>query len=284
MKFSKLVITLTLITIFCVYKVNTLNILGIFPYEGKSHFFVFQPYLLELAKRGHNLTIISYFPQKTAPDNYHDINLGGKSPIKENVFSLDRSNYYWDVIKIVLFVIEAGTVNCQIMLADDNVQDLWKSNAKFDLAIVEEFNSDCGKGLAHKLGLPTIGITSHAPMPFYYRKQGILYNPSSDPFMFLEGGSNPTLYQRIERTVVLGLVNLIFKYFGQRVDQNTLAQYFDDVPPLEEISRQTLLTLVYQNFALKGPSLNPSNLIEVGGYHVAEPKPLPDVSRRCYLS
>lgn len=260
--------------------VLTLNILGVFPYSGKSHFFVFQPYLLELVNRGHNLTVISYFPQEKPIPNYHDISLAEKSKILEDVFPIYRS--YWGIFMISLFLINTGIENCEILLADKNVQNLWKSETKFDLVIVEQFNSDCALGLAHRLGAPVVGLTSHMMMPWHYELYGIQYNPSYVTNMFLEGGTKPTLYQRIERSIFHTYLTTLFKFTARRVNQNTLAQYFDNVPPLEELGRNVKFSLLYTNFVLNGAGLYPPNVIEVGGYHVAKPKELPKVSSKTY--
>lgn len=257
-----------------------MNILGVFPYEGKSHFFVFQPLLHELTKRGHNLTVISHFPQKNTIENYHDISLAGKAPILEGVFPLERS--YWTIIQISLFLVNFGTENCKLLLEDETVQELWKSDYKFDVVLVEQFNSDCPLGLAHRLGAPVVGLTSHMLMPWHYNRFGLRYNPAYMPFMFLEGGTNPTLFQRVERLVIDSYLNILYKYFCQRVDENTLAKNFEDVPSLEKLGREIKFMLLYQNAVLTGSNLFPENIKQVGGYHVAKPKDLPPVSYPYY--
>ncbi|XP_050344523.1 UDP-glycosyltransferase UGT5-like [Nymphalis io] len=256
------------------YQVHSLNILGVFPYQGKSHFFVFQPYLEELALRGHNVTVISCFPREKSMKNYHDISLADKVKILEDAFPLKRS--YYTIFQISVFLLSTGTSNCKTMLADENVRNLVNSKAQFDLVLIEQFNTDCGLGLAHKLSAPVVGLSSHQLMPWYYNRFGVPYNPSFVPFLLLEGGTKPTLYQRVERILFDAYFNTAYKFFGQRVDQNTLAQYFDDIPPLEELGRNMKFLLIYTNSLLTGSKLLPSNVIEVGGFHVAEPKPLPD--------
>ncbi|XP_053608211.1 UDP-glucosyltransferase 2-like [Plodia interpunctella] len=252
--------------------VNTLNILAVLPFEGKSHFIGFQPYLQELVRRGHNVTVISHFPDNFNKTHYHDISLAGKSKILQNVFTIHRS--YKAIIDVSLFLVETGTANCKLMLSDENVQNLVKTRAKFDVVLVEVFNTDCGLGLAYKLDAPVVGITTHMILPWHYRRLGINYNPSFVQFLFLEGGTKPNFYQRIERSVFYIYYNLLYTYFTQRIDQQTIEDYLGPVPPLEELAREVKLTLVYQNLGLTGSNLLPSNLIEVGGYHVAEPKPL----------
>ncbi|CAH2090412.1 unnamed protein product [Euphydryas editha] len=254
--------------------VHSLNILGVFPYQGKSHFFAFKPYIEELVARGHNVTVISVFPREKPMKNYHDISLGDKVKILKDEFQLQRS--YYSIFKISLFLVSTGIENCRTMLADKNVQNLVKSSAKFDVTLVENFNSDCGLGLAYKIGAPVVGLSSCVLMPWYYNRFGIPYNPSYVPFLLLEGGTKPSLYQRVERTVFDFYFKNLYKWYSQRIDQNTLAQYFDDIPPLEELGRNIKFLLIYTNFVLNGPSLTTSNVIEVGGYHITKPKPLPD--------
>lgn len=261
---------------FLLNQVLTLNILAIFPYEGKSHFFVFETYLKELARRGHRVTVISHFPQKEPIENYQDISLAGKSTILEGVIPVESS--YITVIAISIFLVHYGTENCKTLLSDGRVQNLWKIKAKFDVVVTEQFNSDCALGLAYKLGAPVVGMTSHSLMPWHYERFGIQFNPSYVPMEFFDGGNKPSFYQRVERTIFQTYFNLLYKYFCQRVDEKTLSQYFDDIPPLEELAREMKFFLLYSHPLLFGSNLFATNVIEVNGYHVAKPKELPQVS------
>lgn len=51
--------------------------LGIFPHPAVSHFRAFEPLLVELSLRGHDVYVVSHFPNKNAPPpaNYHDFPL-----------------------------------------------------------------------------------------------------------------------------------------------------------------------------------------------------------------
>lgn len=255
---------------------SCLNILGIFPYQGKSHFFVFRIYLRELASRGHNVTVISHFPEKDAPVNYHDISLAGSLKIVENDLPIERS--YKTILGVCLFLTYAGKENCEVMVSNKKVRDLIENKQKFDVIVLEQFNSDCALGLAYKLGAPVVGMTSHILMPFHYKRYGIPNNPAYVPFHFLEGGTKPTLYQRVERVLFDAYFRTFYYLISQRSDQNTLAKYYDDIPPLEDLAREIKFLLLYHNFVLTGSRLFPSNVIEVGGYHVAKAKPLTQVS------
>ncbi|XP_063538676.1 UDP-glucosyltransferase 2-like [Cydia strobilella] len=257
--------------------VNSFKILAVNPYQGKSHYSVFQSLLLELAKRGHDVTSISYFPLKQKVKNFTDISLAGSVKNYEDVFPIAFERSYKTVISIGMFLATSGTDNCRELLHNEEVQNLWKSKAKFDVILVEQFQSDCSLGLAYVLGAPVIGLTSHTPMPWHFNRFGMPYNPSYVPFIFLEGGTKPSLFQRIEVFVFNVYFNTLY-YFMQRTDQNTLAEYFDDVPPLEDLARDMKFLLLYKNPILFGSSLIPETVKEVNGYHVATPNPLSGVS------
>lgn len=271
-------INLLLLLLFAFTNVRSLNILGIFPYHGKSHFIVFQVFLRELANRDHNVTVISHFPSEVPPKNYHDISLAGTFESLENEFNPPMERTYWSLIQTSLFLTTSGKENCEVMLANKEVQRLIKNGPKFDVVVVEQFNSDCALGIAYKLRAPVVGTTSHILMPWHYKRLGIPYNPSYVPFHFTEGGTKPTLCQRLERVVLDFWFKTLYYYVAQRNDQKTLAKYFDDIPPLEDLAKEIKFLLLYHNFILTGSKLFPANVIEVGGYHVPKSKPLTGVS------
>lgn len=55
--------------------VHSLRILGLFPHPGLSHFHFFHPIMRALADAGHDVVVVSHFPDKNSPDNYEDLRL-----------------------------------------------------------------------------------------------------------------------------------------------------------------------------------------------------------------
>jgi hypothetical protein len=49
------------------------KILGVFPFPAKSHLMVHKALMLELARRGHEITVVSGFPENKPVPNYTDI-------------------------------------------------------------------------------------------------------------------------------------------------------------------------------------------------------------------
>lgn len=56
-----------------------LKILALMPYNGKSHFYFAEVLFEELARRGHDVTVLSNFPRKTPLPNYRDISVSSET-------------------------------------------------------------------------------------------------------------------------------------------------------------------------------------------------------------
>jgi glucuronosyltransferase len=78
---------LVVITSSCVSLISSSRILALFPYVGKSHFDVIEPFVKELSARGHQVVVLGHFPQKYPVVNYTDISLVGFNTVdsKERV-------------------------------------------------------------------------------------------------------------------------------------------------------------------------------------------------------
>lgn len=59
--------------------INGYKILGLFPHPATSHFNVFQPILRRLADDGHEVTVVSHFPDPNSSKNYKDLTLQGET-------------------------------------------------------------------------------------------------------------------------------------------------------------------------------------------------------------
>lgn len=65
------------------------RILGLFIHPAISHFRFFQPVLRGLADVNHDVYVVSHFPEKNAPANYHDFMLD-QSQIMTDSMSVDE--------------------------------------------------------------------------------------------------------------------------------------------------------------------------------------------------
>lgn len=81
-----LLVLLKLINSICAHR-----ILGLFPHPGASHFHFFHPIMRGLAEAGHEVTVVSHFPNKPALENYKDELLSELNDGLVNAVSLDVS-------------------------------------------------------------------------------------------------------------------------------------------------------------------------------------------------
>lgn len=88
-----------------------------------------------------------------------------------------------------------------------------------------------------------------------------------------------TFLERLEN-VLYGLAQeLGHRLIYLPAHDKTMRKYFgEDLPPLKNIISNTSLVLINHHFSLAFPRPYLPNMVEIGGFHVDKPKPLPAVS------
>ena len=66
---------LLMLTLMPVAMIRGAKVLGLFPFPSRSHMIVQKALMFELARRGHEVTVVSSFPENKAIPNYTDIEL-----------------------------------------------------------------------------------------------------------------------------------------------------------------------------------------------------------------
>lgn len=73
LKNSIIISNFFVLLIFLLKSSSAANILAIFHTPSKSHLLLAQPLLFELARIGHEITVVSPFPEKDPPERYIDV-------------------------------------------------------------------------------------------------------------------------------------------------------------------------------------------------------------------
>lgn len=148
---------LYLLTLFSV--IGSHNVLVLFPHPGKSHFSIYMPLFKALASKGHNLTVVSYFPREKTIPNYRDVFLGDSCLEKSSEFlSIElfrQQRFRW--ISGLFFLNKYMDSSCSRGYKSENFHKFLKEDNKFDLILVQFFVSECFTGLIKQLDVPTIG-------------------------------------------------------------------------------------------------------------------------------
>lgn len=92
---------------------------------------------------------------------------------------------------------EWGRQSCEVTLNSAAIDKVLRMKEKFDVVIVEQFNSDCMVGVAWKLKAPFIGISSSAIISYYYDRLGIPLLASHIPTSVADLTDKMTLHQRL---------------------------------------------------------------------------------------
>lgn len=257
------------------------KILGLFPHPAKSHFEIFRPLVEALAEKGHNVTVVSPFPRKQPLKNYRDISLEGHIDTLVNVIDLDlfKGRRYEKYANILLLAKMAYAV-CEQGLSSKPVQELIKSSDTYDIIIIEQFNTDCFMGFAHKFKVPVIGMSSCTVLQWLNERFANPDNPSYVPSNMMDFSDEMEFLERVENALVYAVHSLFYKYAIAGPSNGIAKKYFgDDLPPLSDLAANTSLMLVNAHFSLTLPRPQVPAVVDVSGIHVGKAGSLPLVSK-----
>ncbi|KAF2895932.1 hypothetical protein ILUMI_10246 [Ignelater luminosus] len=275
---QKKIMKLVLICVAIIYFLNSSDgarILGIFPLTTYSHFILGHTLMKELASRGHEVTVMSPYPQKTPIENYKDIDLSEMLRKHEE----NRKNVF-DIINVppavsILFLhhwIINGTSECLKM---DVVQDFLKSDQKFDLVIVEEFVLYAFMGFCHKYNTPCVTFSATGLSLLTSNQVGNPISPSYVPNIALPYLSHMNFFQRLFNSLMYVFCELVTHLYALPQHNKILQEYFPGAPHITELYYNVSLTLINSHVSTHHPVPLVPNMIDVGGLHIKPPKKLP---------
>ncbi|XP_060531804.1 UDP-glucosyltransferase 2-like isoform X2 [Cylas formicarius] len=253
--------------------VESASILGIFPFPGKSHYFMFEKVMKALAESGHEVDIYTHFLSKNAVSRYNQISLLGTLPIVTNNFSADVAEYSF-VETLNLMTEAVGTDICRKLFDSDQMRNLKVNTKKYDVIITELFASECMLAWGHHFGIPVVGMLSSYHLPWTGDRFGLPDNPSYVPNYFSGRASLDNFFHRLSNTIQY----VIAKWYHSTVyeTQNEIARNFfgSNLPDLRQLAFNVSLFLVNAHYSTNGARPLPPNVVEVAGAHIRKPKPL----------
>lgn len=262
---------------------SRLKILAIFPHPGKSHFFVFKTFIEELARRGNELTVISYFPRTEKDEylpTYKDISLVNKeSDVFVNVVDLKEFEQIFYIIKYfvnIYMLYRMRFISCE-NLKHPGVKELSENGEKFDLVLIENFNTNCFMSFVHKLNVPFIDISTHQPMPWTIHNFRFPNEASFMPMLLTPILKPMNLFYRTMNTLSLYVSSALYCTIFHWKDQSIAEEiYGPDIPNVITINKNMSIFFINTHYTLHGSFSYPPNVIEVGGIHIeSKRKPLP---------
>ncbi|XP_043467681.1 UDP-glucosyltransferase 2-like [Leptopilina heterotoma] len=250
------------------------RILGLFPLNAKSHFILGEQIMKILAKNGHQVDVVSHFPQKEPVLNYRDLSLQGSIKDETNNMSYDRLEFLSPISLVPEIANTTGNNICKLIqhpILRSIIQNPPK-NPPYDLVIVEIFTAPCYFAFARHLKVPMIGLITSVIQEW---QNELLGNP--DSFSFVPGGftglslgGKMNFPQRLLNTLMGNLIKQQFHYYT--ADQEKfIDQYFGPgFPSIRNLSTQFSLVFVNSHYTLNGIRPLTPSIIEIGGVHIQD--------------
>ncbi|XP_014479890.1 PREDICTED: UDP-glucuronosyltransferase 2B30-like [Dinoponera quadriceps] len=265
----KVLSVLLAILVTCDQSANGFRILGVFPLHGHSHWVMNEPLMKGLAQRGHQVDVITHFPQKKPVPNYTDISLFGSLPNVRNNISATEIQAFGGLSMKHLTEI-AGNNICEL-LAHPKIQDLIKNppqDPPYDLVIVEVFMAPCFLAFGRHLKVPLVATVTCSFHDWLNELSGNSFNPSYVPSLFSSFGQHMNFKERMLNFLTSHLISAQILYHTE-FQAEYLKKYFDmQDTAIMDLYSDISLYLVNSHYSLSGIRPLTPAIVEVGGLHV----------------
>jgi len=253
------------------------NILAFAVSNSYSHFTVMEPLLLQLAARGHHMTVVSSFPQKNPPPNYHDIAVGHLlDPIQSNLSMQFAYELGKDPFRNTADIWNVGRGMCEKVLRSGVLRDLYNSTSHYDLVLAHTYTYECFSVFAHKFDTPIVSFVTSSALPWVNPRVGNPDHPAYIVNNFVNADEDMSLVQRTVNTLAWLWAAVGVRPLNYDRTDALVRRYLDaDAPPATEIMKRTSLVMVNSHFSMLQSRPFVPNFVEVGGIHIKDPKPLP---------
>ncbi|XP_049841377.1 UDP-glucosyltransferase 2-like [Schistocerca gregaria] len=256
------------------------KILGLMSTASPSHYHFNRALMLELARRGHQVTVFTPDVEKSPVPNYRLIlserGYEGLREGEEEQFEDLAERSHWYLAKQLF---DWGEMCCDHAINSEGGRRLMEltKNETFDLIIAEVMIQECLLGFVHEFGNPPlIGIIAYGSPPWANELVGNFHNPAYVNTYTLQHTDHMTFLQRVHNFVFDTAVGLYRKYHYLPVQDEIARKFFGkSVPPPSEIEKNFQFVMVNSHFSFDYPKPLVPAIIEIGGLQVEPPKPLP---------
>lgn len=257
-------------------KASCANILGVFPIEAPSHHVVFDSYMSELHRRGHNVTVYSHFPDIVS-EQYKLIQISNASTVldpsyvtMDRMYSPSVMNNYKHIFHIVRNG-ETYTRSRALGQLYDQPEDA------YDLIVTETCNTDLYLALVERFSAPFIAWTTSPLFVWSADRMGASTHPAYIPVLMTAYGPHMNFAERAHNALLRSVAFYKYHTGSSIVSQEIASKRYKDSSNLDQLVLRTSLLFVNTYCSLWGGRPLPQNVVEVGGLHVKPPRPLEEV-------
>lgn len=258
------------------------RILAEFPVPSISHQVVFRPLTEELAKRGHEVTVITTdpaFPKGGAPVNLTKIDVHDISyDLWKKIFIEPATGNMDDVVLTLKLIYDAIAAIADAQFQDENVQKILRDkNRKFDLLLAKAIVRPV-LVFSHIYKKPVIQISSFGGALDNYQNIGAPVHPILYPAITRQRLNNLSVIEKVTEVYNDYQITRVYRNL-EEIENKILRKYFgDDVPPVSELNNNVDMLFLNINPIFEGIRPVPPSVVYMGGLHQKPNKELPKVS------
>ncbi|KAL7295541.1 hypothetical protein TKK_0011182 [Trichogramma kaykai] len=248
------------------------RILGLFPYQGKSHFTMCEALMRGLAAKGHQVDVYSHFPLKSPIPNYKDFSLAGSLPAVANNMTYEDVSKATGTDMIGLWIGKIGTSVCRLM-DHPLFQELFyhpPRDPPYDIIVHEVSVTHCFIPWGRHLGIPIVAVVTLPLLDWLFEPLGNPINLSAEPSIFSPYAAPMSFLQRLDNFIRFKSINRDFDRFSEE-HARYVEKYFGipDRKPIELI-KDVSLVLVNYDHSISGVRPFAPIVVPVGGLHILD--------------
>ncbi|XP_063629856.1 UDP-glucosyltransferase 2-like [Cydia splendana] len=270
-----------LIALVCalVYSSDAARILAVFPTPSISHQVVFRPLTHELARRGHEVTVVTTdpaFPKGQAPANLTEIDVHDMSyEAWRKVIANNRNGDKNDIRSQVRGFNDVCLEIFEKQTAVAEVQDIIRNkNNTFDLLLVEAWTG-FALGFSHVIKAPVIAVSSFGAAGDNYDVMGAPIHPLLYPLPTAIRVYNLSLWEKV--TEYYNYFTIINDVRNAEIYENAVLRriFGEDTPSLSELKNNIGMMFLNIHPQWEGNIPVPPSVIHIGGIHQKPEMDLP---------
>ncbi|XP_013141069.1 PREDICTED: UDP-glucuronosyltransferase 2B19-like [Papilio polytes] len=257
--------------------IESARILGVFPTPSISHQVVFRTLTHELARRGHEVVVITtdpVHPKEKVPENLTEIDVHDLSYSKWNKVVSEMEDGSRDVTSQVKAIILVGMEIFEDQMKTESVQKLLSyKDDHFDLILVEALVSYT-LGFSHVFKAPVILVSSFAGVWENYEVIGAPTHPILYPSSVRDRVNNITMWEKIVQLKKDYKMMAMKKNYDMM--NNLIKKVFDaDTPPIQKLFDNVAMLFLNVHPIWDNNRPVPPGVIYMGGLHQNPIRELP---------
>ncbi|CAH0697337.1 unnamed protein product [Spodoptera exigua] len=258
---------------------NGAKILGFFPFPSISHQVAFRPLMHELARRGHQVTVITpdpAFPKGGTPPNLTEIDVHDATyRMWHEQFVATPKGHKGNLVADFNIIYKLTAKIVDVELKDEEVKRLINDkNQTFDLIFAEAMMRPAIV-FSHIYKAPVILMSSFGSFSDNYEVMGAPIHPFLYPFTVSRRLHSTSLWDKIGHLYDYIRITMIQK--NNYIEENRIlrSHFGDNIPSVQEMNNNVAMLFLNLNPIFEGNQPVPPSVIHVGGIHQKPHKPLP---------